>query len=139
MKKRISFILALTLLMPICRLLGQGSAFTYQGRLNDANGPANGAYDLAFSLFSTDSGGLPIAGALTNSATLVTNGLFTTTLDFGPSPFSGATHWLEIAVRTSCIQATLTANAAMMMHSGKQMAINTSIAPRRETRRFFFE
>src|SRR3954451_222442 len=40
------------------------------------------------------------------------------------------------SVRTSCIQATLIANAAMMMHNGKQTAINTSIAPRREARRF---
>ena len=32
------------------------------------------------------------------------------------------------SVRTNCIQATSTANAAMMMHSGKQTAINTSIA-----------
>ena len=39
------------------------------------------------------------------------------------------------SVRTSCIQATSTANAAMMMHSGKQTAINTSIAARRFSRR----
>ena len=27
-------------------LLGQGTAFTYQGRLNDGGGPASGIYDL---------------------------------------------------------------------------------------------
>jgi hypothetical protein len=43
------------------------------------------------------------------------------------------------SVRTSCIQATSTANAAMMMHSGRQIATSTSMAARRRlggTRRF---
>src|SRR5207302_5197167 len=76
-----------------------GTAFTYQGRLQDAGAPASGQYDLRFELFSSEIGGVGSAVAVTNSAVAVSNGLFTSTLDFGMSVFSGAPAWLEIAVR----------------------------------------
>lgn len=82
-------------------VFAQGTAFTYQGRLNNGANPANGNYDLKFSLFSVSSGGSVAAGPETNSPVVVSNGLFTTMLDFGPSVFNGATYWLEIAVRTN--------------------------------------
>jgi hypothetical protein len=80
--------------------LAQGTAFTYQGRLNDGGQAASGNYDLTFRLFGANSGGSSIAGPLTNSATAVTNGLFTVTLDFGGA-FDGTARWLEIGVRTN--------------------------------------
>ena len=79
----------------------QGTAFTYQGRLNDAGQPANGSYDLAFTLFGNDSGGTAVVDTLTNSPTTVSNGLFTVVLDFGANVFNGQPRWLEIAVRTN--------------------------------------
>ncbi len=79
----------------------QGTAFTYQGRLGDSGQPANGIYDLTFSLFYTNSGGSRAAGPLTNSAVVMTNGLFTLTLDFGGGIFNGSNVWLEIAARTN--------------------------------------
>ena len=36
--------------------LAQGTAFTYQGRLNNGGAPACGTYDLTFALFNTNSG-----------------------------------------------------------------------------------
>src|SRR5215471_8118917 len=78
----------------------QGTAFTYQGRLNDGASPANGSYDLTFTLFDTNSGGSAIAGPVTNSAVGVSNGLFTTTLDLGTN-FTGADRWLEIGARSN--------------------------------------
>ena len=80
--------------------LSQGTAFTYQGRLNDANGPASGIYDLRFAIYDAASLGAQQGYLLTNSPTAVTNGLFTVTLDFG-NQFNGASRWLEIAVRTN--------------------------------------
>jgi hypothetical protein len=80
-------------------LQAQGTAFTYQGRLNNGANPANGSYDLTFTLFGTNSGGNAF-GSLTNSPTAVTNGLFTVTLDFG-NQFPGADRWLEIGLRTN--------------------------------------
>src|SRR5215472_13869975 len=80
----------------------QGTAFTYQGRLNDGSSPATGTYDLRFTIYDAASSGNAVGGPLTNAATAVSNGLFTVTLDFGNSPFSGgAPRWLNIDVRTN--------------------------------------
>jgi hypothetical protein len=78
----------------------QGTAFTYQGRLNTGGSPANGSYDIAFSLYAINAGGVAIAGPVTNTAVSVANGLFTTTVSFG-SVFTGASNWLQIAVSTN--------------------------------------
>jgi trimeric autotransporter adhesin len=78
----------------------QGTAFTYQGRLNDGGSPAKGSYDLRFILYDNSVGGNQQGPILTNSATSVSNGLFTVTLDFS-NQFSGQARWLDIAVRTN--------------------------------------
>jgi hypothetical protein len=82
-------------------VVAQGTAFTYQGQLASDGSPANGSYDLEFTLFETNSNGTPVAGPITNAATGVSNGLFTVTLDFGAGIFSGRSYWLEVAVQTN--------------------------------------
>src|ERR1035438_8240497 len=89
-----------TLNSQLSTLFAQGTAFTYQGRLNAGGNPANGSYDLSFSLYSVSSGGSVTYGPLTNSATAVSNGLFTVMLDFG-IVFGGNTYWLDISTRTN--------------------------------------
>jgi len=76
----------------------QSTAFTYQGRLNDGANAAAGIYDLRFAIYDSASGGVQQGNAVTNSATAISNGLFTVTLDFG-NQFPGADRWLEIGVR----------------------------------------
>src|SRR5262252_2345247 len=78
----------------------QGTAFTYQGRLNDGANPANGIYDLRFAIYDSASGGAQQGSLVTNSAMGISNGLFTVALDFG-NQFPGANRWLEISVRTN--------------------------------------
>jgi hypothetical protein len=93
--------IALTLAVSGLGAGAQGTAFTYQGRLNDGASPANGTYDLRFAIYdSTNNPGVLIAGPVTNSAATVSNGLFTATLDFG-NVFDGTARFLEIAVRTN--------------------------------------
>ena len=75
-----------------------GTAFTYQGRLNDGANPANGIYDIQFTLYDALTVGSVVGGPLTSSATGVTNGLFTVALDFGAAAFDGSARWLEIGV-----------------------------------------
>ena len=63
------------------------TVFTYQGNLKESGQSANGIYDLIFSLYDSLSNGTQICNAFTNSATGVTNGLFSVSLDFGASGF----------------------------------------------------
>jgi hypothetical protein len=80
-------------------LAALGSGFTYQGRLTDGGGPANGIYDLRFILYDADSGGTQVGATVEKSNIQVQNGLFTTDLDFGAASFDGNARWLEIAIR----------------------------------------
>ena len=102
MNVRISLSLAFSVFLfaNTCSTRAQGTAFRYQGRLNDAAGPANGSYDLRFALFDASTGGNQAGDSLTNAPTAVNNGLFSVILDFGQN-FSGADRWLEIGVRTN--------------------------------------
>ena len=63
--------------LPTPTAFAQGTAFTYQGRLNNNGSPADGTYNLTFALFTNSSGGVAIAAPVTNNAVFVTNGLFT--------------------------------------------------------------
>jgi hypothetical protein len=79
----------------------QGTAFLYQGSLNDSGHPANGKYDLTFTLYdSINPPGTIIGGTITNSGTWISNGLFGVTLDFG-GVFDGTARWMQIGVRTN--------------------------------------
>ncbi|HUA37592.1 MAG TPA: hypothetical protein VMA35_04235 [Candidatus Sulfopaludibacter sp.] len=102
MKSKFGFFLFYAFLAfnPVGLVFAQGTAFTYQGRLNDSGNTANGSYDLTFGLFNTNVNGTALAGPLTNSAIAVSNGLFIVTLDFS-NRFDGTPRWLEIGVRTN--------------------------------------
>src|SRR5207253_7070901 len=82
---------------------GQTSTFTYQGRLTDGGTPANGAYDLEFTVWDALTSGnqIPIGSpiTLTKSSVSVTNGVFTVHLDFTTAAFPGADRYLEVSVK----------------------------------------
>ena len=78
----------------------QGTAFTYQGLLQDGSTAAGGKYDFRFVIYDSTLGGNIVAGPLTNTAVAVSNGLFTVVLDFGPGVFNGGARWLEAGVRS---------------------------------------
>lgn len=82
-------------------LHAQTSAFTYQGRLNLNDAPADGIYDLRFTIYDALTGGGAAGGPLTNTAVTVNHGLFSVLLDFGAGVFNGEPRWLEINVRTN--------------------------------------
>ncbi len=75
------------------------TAFTWQGRLTDGTNAANGLYDLTFLLFNDSTGGLAL-GTNTFPGTVLSNGTYTATLDFGADAFNGDARWLELALRT---------------------------------------
>lgn len=96
---------ALMVLAVLWQLAIQGGAqvtsFTYQGRLNDGGGPAQGSYDFSFSVLDAAVGGNLVGSPVRVVPVLVTNGVFNTVLDFGGGVFNGAARWLELKVRTN--------------------------------------
>ena len=105
----LAFVLAWLALFTIqFTAFAQATAFTYQGQLQNNGSPASGTYNLQFTLFATNTGGVAIAGPVTNGAVAVTNGLFTVTIDFGGGPWNGQSNWLQIAVETNSASATFT-------------------------------
>ena len=98
-----------TRIIAICYLLSaifelafaQGTAFTYQGRLDDGASPAHGTYDFRFKLFQDPIGNTQVGSAFLTNGVPLTNGLFTVAVDFGAGVFDGASYWLEVDVRTN--------------------------------------
>lgn len=75
----------------------QTTSFTYQGRLTEGGLAANGMYDFQFAVFDTD--GLALTSLIPVSNVLVTNGVFTVELNFGPELFSGEERFLQVNVK----------------------------------------
>jgi hypothetical protein len=75
-----------------------GTAFTYQGRLIDANEAADGLYDFQFKLFDAVSDGNQLWVDVNMPEVDVIDGYFTVELDFG-NIFDGNERWLLIGVR----------------------------------------
>ena len=85
--------------------VAQSTAFTYQGQLNDGGTSANGSYDISFAAYDASINGNLASVIVTNVAVAVSNGVFTTTVDFGNGVFTGSDLWLEIAVSTNAADA----------------------------------
>lgn len=81
--------------------LAQTTAFTYQGKLTDADAPVNGIVDLRFRL--CDSGGAQVGSVICADNVQVLDGTFTALLDFGQQFNSGAARTLEVSVRSDAL------------------------------------
>jgi hypothetical protein len=101
MKAAIKFLLIVSVVGTALCANAQGTAFTYQGRLNDNGLPANGSYDLLFTVYDALTAGSAIGGPLAVAPVAANNGLFTVALDFGEGVFTGPARWLQIGVRTN--------------------------------------
>ncbi len=102
MVKRHTLSIILSLFLFAISASAQGSAFSFQGRLNDGANPANGGYDLQFSLLTAVTGGTQIGPTITRPNTTLINGVFSVTLDFGVGAFSNPNNiFIEIGVRPS--------------------------------------
>jgi hypothetical protein len=78
-----------------------GTSFSYQGSLRVSGATANGRFDLTFSLFNDPAAGSQIGSTWTNLNVPVSNGVFTTMVDFGAGIFDGTAYWLAIGVRSN--------------------------------------
>jgi hypothetical protein len=104
-RRRILTMLVLALGLVVClaqvgKAAPMGTAWTYQGRLMDANVPADGLYDLQFSLFPDPVLNLAQIGPPIDVNDIdIIDGYFTVLLDFGNAAFKGDARWLQISVR----------------------------------------
>lgn len=73
-------------------------SFTYQGSLVEAGSQANGLYDFEFRLYNDANVGAQVGTVIAKDDVLVTEGVFTTVLNFAV-PYDGTAYWLEIWVR----------------------------------------
>ncbi len=91
------FVLALLAVLSMPLAWAQDSRLTYQGHLQHDGVSANGTFDLLFLL--QDTAGATIGSPIARDDTLVADGVFTVTLDFGTSAFDGSARFLLIQVR----------------------------------------
>src|SRR5437667_9036949 len=94
MKTRLLSILACLVLAG--NAAAQSTAFTYQGRLKNGAQLASGLHDLQFRLFDAVAGGSQVGPTQCVDNLLVSEGLFTTTLDFGQQYATPSPRFLEV-------------------------------------------
>lgn len=90
--------------------LAQSTAFTYQGSLKSGASPASGTHDFRFRLFDALTGGTQQGTTQCVDNLPVTEGVFATTIDFGPQFVTTAPRFIEVEVRRdtslNCANAT---------------------------------
>ena len=102
MLKRYTLSIVLSICVFAISASAQGSAFNFQGRLNDGANPANGIYDLQFTLFNSITGGAPIGPTVPRPNTTLIIGVFSVNLDFGAAAFNNPDAvFIEIGVKPS--------------------------------------
>jgi hypothetical protein len=97
-----NLIQSLLLIIFVCcaTAAAQTTTITYQGRLNDGANPANGVYEMNFTLFDALTGGNQIGATLTNTSIQVNNGVFTAPLNFtAANAFDGSERFIQITVK----------------------------------------
>ncbi len=96
-------------LLGLCLILGAvsasaqtplGTEFSYQGSLELSGAPVTGTADFQIKLFGAVTGGSQVGSTQALNGVAVGAGVFTVSLDFGVSAFTGDKRWLEIAVRS---------------------------------------
>jgi len=75
-----------------------GTAFTYQGYLEDNGAPANGNFDFESKIYNAAAVGTVLATD-TDLDVTVTDGLFTIVISAGSGVFTGGSRWLSVGVR----------------------------------------
>jgi len=87
----------------------------YQGMLKERGIPANGTYDFRFRLYNAPEAGLQVGVDVLLDNQNVQNGLFTAELSFGGGVWTGASRYLEIAVRPGASTGSYTTLAPRVM------------------------
>lgn len=74
------------------------ASVTYQGRVQDGNGPLNGTVDLTFRLYDSQTNGVAVSTIYQFPGWPVSDGLFTVGIPFGGNVFNGDERWVQVTV-----------------------------------------
>jgi hypothetical protein len=91
--------LALALALALAASAGAASELNYRGTLQDAGAPADGYYDLRFTLHATRDGGVPLGAPIERGGVRVDQGRFDVPLILSAMHDAQPELWLEVAVR----------------------------------------
>jgi len=106
MRRLLIIVMAAGLMGPLA-----AETITYQGQLQDDDGPYTGTPGMEFRLFDSLEGGNQVGGEIVLSAVPVTDGLFQVDLDFG-SVYDAGPVYLEVTVAGSTLEPRQTITAA---------------------------
>ncbi|MBX3381751.1 MAG: tail fiber domain-containing protein [Phycisphaeraceae bacterium] len=116
---------ALSVLLVCAAARGQ-APISYQGVVKDGGSALNGSAHIAFKLFSAaDNPATQVGPTLVQNDVPVSNGVFSTTLDFGASVWTGADRWLEITVNGNTIAPKQKLTGVPQSFSTRGIAIDT--------------
>src|SRR5437016_4730399 len=105
-----------------------GTGFTYQGQLAASGAAANGTFEMRLALFDALAAGSQVA-LVTNTGVVVSNGLFTTVIDYGAGIFNGTAYWLELGVRTNGSSGAFTTLSPRQPVTPSPYSLYSSLAP----------
>ena len=121
--KRTLLAASLLLVVSVAYAASQSTAFTYQGNLTSNGSPANGNFNLTFTLYGSPTGSDQVGSSVSMPSFPVVAGRFTTDLDF-PGTFSGLQRWLEVKVGTQVLSPRQPVNAVPVA----QYALSSTIS-----------
>jgi hypothetical protein len=101
-----------------------GTSFTYQGELMANGSPANGNYNLRFSLWNAASGGTQIGALILKNSHPVADGKFTVELDWGAEAFQVGSRWLEVRVNSTTLSPRQPINATPFATKTRGLFVN---------------
>lgn len=90
--------IVLMLLLGTSHAVTAATALNYSGSLKTDTGWASGEFQIVFQLYSNSIANDPVSVAITNQVA-VSNGVFSSSMDFGIAPFTLDPLWLELSVR----------------------------------------
>lgn len=99
MKNHLALVALSLLVLTPCWADPLKSSYGYQGSLRQAGSPADGEFDFSFEIYDQVTAGNLLAGPSIHENILVSNGLFSTEIDFGNDILAGDALWIEVGVR----------------------------------------
>jgi hypothetical protein len=93
-----TLLLAAAIALALPATAPRAEPFTFQGHLAQSGTPLDGSADLAFKLYSAETGGAQLGSTISATGYPVVDGVFTVDLDFGAVVFDGSARWLQVEV-----------------------------------------